>query len=175
MIERPPSAAPALVGLFTRIALSPGPAVRAETSKETLAGSAAARGGGLAAPFRWEWKRPANVRFERTVLGVTEIQPSDGETARRVDPPSRPDPEPLSALDLASLNDAADLLGALVDPREKGHRVELVGETGVEGTPAWELRVGRTKGFVETLFLEPEHLVEIRRVEEHPLPGRTRP
>ncbi len=166
------------------------PAQETPTVDEILAGSAEARGGaeslaavetlvatgtahigGGEAPFRYEWKRPDSFRFELTVQGQTEVQASDGETAWRVDPPGQTDPVPLSAMDLALLNDAADFLGALVSPEAKGHSVELVGATEVEGTPAWELRVERAEGFVETIYLDREHLVEIRQIEEHPLPG----
>jgi hypothetical protein len=170
-------------------------AAAAASVDEILAGSAEARGGadrlaavetivatgvahlggGAEAPFSYEWKRPSSFRFELTIQGVTEVQASDGETAWQLDPSSQPGPEALSALDLALLNDAADFIGALVDPEGKGHRVELVGEAEIEGTPAWELRVERAEGFVETIYLDREYLVEIQQVEEHPLPGGGEP
>jgi len=138
-------------------------------------GTAHLNGGAVEAPFRYEWKRPDKFRFELTIQGVTEVQASDGETAWRFDPQNQPDPEPLAPLDLALLNDATDFLGALVSPETKGHRVELVGATELEGTPAWELRVERAEGFVETIYLDREYLVEIQQVEEHPLPGGADP
>jgi hypothetical protein len=172
------------------------PAGAAETVEEILAGSAAARGGAdrlaavktivatgtahlggdFEAPFRYEWKRPDKFRFELTIQGSTEVQASDGEAAWRHDPTEGPAPEPMAAFDLALLNDAADFLGALVEPASKGHRVELLGRTEIEGTPAWEIRVERAEGFMERIYLDAEHLVEIQQMEEHTLPsGGTEP
>jgi hypothetical protein len=195
MRHRTPSTVPAILALaLLSLAAWPAPA-GAETVEEILAGTAEARGGAarlaavdsivatgtahlgpdFEAPFRYEWKRPDRFRFELTIQGVTEVQASDGDSAWRLSPSDQPDPEPMAALDLALLNDAADFLGALVDPAGKGHRVELVGEADVEGTPAWELRVARAEGFVERIYLDAEHLVEIHQVEEHPLPGGAEP
>jgi outer membrane lipoprotein-sorting protein len=171
------------------------PAARAQTVEEILARSAEARGGAdrlaavdtivgtgtallggqIEAPFRYEWKRPNRFRFELTLQGVTEVQASDGTTAWRLDPSDQPEPEPMAAFDLAMLNDAADFLGALVNPEAKGHEVELVGRVEVEGTPAWELRVTRAEGFLERIYLDFEHLIEIQELEEHPLPSGGEP
>lgn len=167
------------------------PAQETPTVDEILAGSAEARGGaeslaavetlvatgtahmggGTEAPFRYEWKRPGKYRFDLTIQGVTQVQATDGETAWELDPQNQPEPEVQAPLDRALMNDAADFLGALVSPEAKGHSVELVGAPAVEGTPAWELRVERAEGFVETIYLDREHLVEIQQIEEHPLPG----
>lgn len=189
-----PTFAPPVLLLALLPAVAPA-AAGAQTVEEILADSAEARGGAdrlaevdtivatgtahlggdVEAPFRYEWKRPDKFRFELTLQGVSEVQASDGETAWRLDPSEGPQPEPLAALDLAMLNDAADFLGALIHPESKGHRVELVGEAEVEGTPAWEIRVERAEGFVETIYLDREYLVEIQQVEEHPLPGGDEP
>lgn len=181
----------ATLALLASVLSSAAPAARAQTVEEILAQSAEARGGAdrlaavetivatgtaylggdVEAPFRYEWKRPNKFRFELTLQGVTEVQASDGAAGWRLEPSDQPDPEPMAALDLALLNDAADFLGALVDPASKGHHVELVGKTELEGTPAWELRVDRAEGFVERIYLDAEHLLEIEEVEEHPLPS----
>lgn len=196
MLNRTLSPRPSLTSLLSLLLLLAGaigsPPACAQTLQEILAGSAEARGGadrlaavdtiaadgtaylggsGAEASFHYEWKRPNRFRFELTIQGVTQVQASDGRSAWQLDPSMGPKAEPMAGLDLALLNDAADFLGALVDPEGKGHHLTLVGATEIEGTPAWEIRVDRAEGFVETIYLDREHLVEIQEVEEHPLPN----
>lgn len=143
---------------------------------ETIVGSGTAQiGPDIEAHFRYQWKRPNRFRFELTAQGNTEVQASNGKIGWLVSPPKEPEPRPLKPLEIETLNDAADFLGALIDPKAKGHRLELVGKTEVEGTPAWEIRVHRAEGFQERIFLDAQYMVEIQEVEEHAVPDSDDP
>ena len=166
-------------------------AAAGETVEEVLARHVEARGGaaklaavsslrlsgrmmlgqGREAPFLYEWKRPNQFRFELTMQGVTEVQAFDGESGWTTDPPGQPDPQPMAPMQLAMMNDAIDFEGRLVNPKQKGIGVELVGKTEVEGTPAWEIQVTRADGGVEHSYLDAEYFLEILQLERYETPG----
>jgi len=56
----------------------------------------------------------------------------------------------------------ADLHGALFDYRSKGHKVELIGQGDVDGTPAHQLRVTLASGVVESWYLDLESFLVLR-------------
>src|SRR6266480_1844107 len=110
-------------------------------------------------------KRPAEVRSELTLQGMTAIQAYDGEQGWRVSPfQGRKDPEKMSADDTKSLMEEAEIDGPLVDWKTKGSTVEYLGKEDVDGTLAHKLKVVRKNGDVSFVYLDPDHFLEIRIV-----------
>jgi hypothetical protein len=110
-----------------------------------------------------ENKRPAKVRAEFTIQGMTGIQAWDGASGWQLMPfGGRRDPELVSADDLKSLIEDADIEGPLVNWREKGHKVEYLGIESVDGTDAHKVRILRQNGDLTYLYLDAEHYLEIR-------------
>ena len=151
--------------------------IEARGGQEALDGLRSVRASGTAhfgpeaeLKFHYEWKRPNKIRFELTQQGITEIQASDGTTHWHVDPPGQPNPGPMSAIDLAQLNDGIDYLGPLVDYREKGHEISLLGKEEIEGTAAYKLEIKKKGGMVEHSYLDAEYFVEILQIERYPMP-----
>src|SRR6058998_2109478 len=112
-------------------------------------------------------KRPADVRAEVTLQGMTAIQAYDGAQGWKVSPfQGRKDPEKMSADDTKSLMEDADIDGPLVDWKAKGSTVEYLGTEDVDGTPAHKLKVVRKNGDVTFVYLDPDHFLEIRILTE---------
>ncbi|HET7616969.1 MAG TPA: hypothetical protein VFK20_00565 [Vicinamibacterales bacterium] len=110
-----------------------------------------------------ENKRPAMVRSEFTIQGMTGIQAWDGTTGWQLMPfGGRRDPERVSEDDIKSLIESADIEGPLVNWREKGHKVEYLGIESVDGTDAHKIRVTRRNGDISYMYLDAEHYLEIR-------------
>ena len=110
-----------------------------------------------------ENKRPAKVRSEFTIQGMTGIQAWDGTAGWQLMPfGGRRDPELVSSDDIKSLIEDADIEGPLVNWREKGHKVEYLGIESVDGTDAHKLRVTRRNGDLSYLYIDAEHYLEIR-------------
>jgi hypothetical protein len=110
-----------------------------------------------------ENKRPAKIRSEFTIQGMTGVQAWDGGTGWQLMPfGGRRDPELVSAEDLKSLIEDADIEGPLVNWREKGHKVEYLGIESVDGTDAHKIRVTRKNGDFAYFYLDAEHYLEIR-------------
>ena len=102
-----------------------------------------------------EIKRPGKIRFEFTVQGVTSVFASDGEHGWKVNPlEGETAPKPLPDEVLIDAREQADIDGPLVDWKNKGSRVELVGREAVDGSDAWKLKVTLRSGGVLTAWVD---------------------
>jgi outer membrane lipoprotein-sorting protein len=128
-------------------------------------------GPGMEAPISLELKRPASIRMEFTVQGMTGVQAFDGKTGWSIDPFGRKDPEPMSAEDLKEVEEQADIDGPLVDYGAKGHAVELVGKEKVEGSDAYKLKVTLKGGDVRYVYLDADSCLEIRAESKRMIRG----
>jgi outer membrane lipoprotein-sorting protein len=141
-------------------------------------GKLSVNGGMLQLDYVTLVKRPHLVRYEAKLQGLTQVQAFDGSQAWQINPfQGRKDPEKLSADDAKGMGeDAADVLGALVDYKEKGYRLESLGTEDVDGTEAYKLRVSRPNGDLLYVYLDPDYFLEIRAVSrrvEHGVPNET--
>ena len=108
-------------------------------------------------------KRPDEVRTDATIQGMTIVQAYDGKEGWRISPlQGRRDPEKMSADDVKSLMEDAEIDGPLVDWKAKGSTVEYLGTEDVNGTLAHKLKVVRKNGDVSFVYLDPDHFLEIR-------------
>jgi hypothetical protein len=114
------------------------------------------------APFTLLRKRPNHYRFESKMLGKTTVLAYDGTKAWRIYPLYGIEaPAPVTEPDLALLLRDAELEPPLLDARAKGHRVELLGRSEVDGQEALALQVTLKSGRVETWHLDPKSFLEI--------------
>jgi hypothetical protein len=108
-------------------------------------------------------KRPDEVRAESSLQGMTQIEAYDGKEGWKVSPFfGRKDPERMSADDVKTLMEDAEIDGPLVDWKTKASKVEYLGTEDVEGTLAHKLKVVRKNGDVNFVYLDPDHFLEIR-------------
>jgi photosystem II stability/assembly factor-like uncharacterized protein len=121
------------------------------------------RGRTIDAPWGQVQKRPGQVRSETTLQGLTQISAYDGREGWAITPfQGRPDAEKASDDDARALAQQAEIDGPLVGWRDKGHKVEYLGTEDTDGTPAIKLRVTRTDGDVQYVYLDPDSYLEIR-------------
>jgi len=108
-------------------------------------------------------KRPGEVRTEGTLQGMTNVQAYDGKEGWKISPfQGRKDPEKMSADDVKSLMEDAEIDGPLVDWQAKQSTVDYLGTEDVDGTLAYKLKVVRKNGDVSFVYLDPDHFLEIR-------------
>jgi outer membrane lipoprotein-sorting protein len=160
----------ALPGLILAVLAVP---VAAQTLDEVVARSLEARGGleklkavqsirvsgqvsagDRKAKIVIEVKRPALIRIDTVVDGARAVQAFDGKTAWGIPPVGSGRAERLPAEAARAMAEDFDIDGPLIDYRAKGHRVELLGTARVGGREAYEIRVTRKTGGVETHFLD---------------------
>jgi len=118
-------------------------------------GTATESGGRYARVVR-ERKRPGMIRLEFTSQGTTSVFANDGATGWQVAPlqgqfePQVVEPEN----DAAGGADQRDLEGPLVDWREKGHVVELIGRETLPGGEAFKLKLTLKGGAVRYDYVD---------------------
>jgi len=121
--------------------------------------------GPMQAGFVLTQKRANKMRNEISIQGMTMIQAYDGANGWGVVPfTGKKDPEPMSADDLKEAREEADIDGPLVDYKQKGHTVELIGKEKTEGTDAYHLRITLKDGNVRDLFLDADSFLEIKAI-----------
>jgi outer membrane lipoprotein-sorting protein len=107
--------------------------------------------------------RPANMRMEATFQGLTMVQAYDGKEGWMISPfQGRKDPQRSSPDESKGNKLSADLEGVLVNAKAKGYEVEYLGLEDVDGTMAHKLRVKLNASDTRTVFLDPDHFLEIR-------------
>jgi len=118
-------------------------------------GTATASGGRVARVVR-EIKRPGLFRLEFSAQGTTSVFANDGETGWQVAPLQgvfEPQAVPPEA-DAAGGVDQRDIEGPLVNWREKGHLVELVGREALPGGEAFKLKLTLKGGAIRYDYID---------------------
>jgi hypothetical protein len=125
-------------------------------------------GGGLEAKSESFAIGPDKVRFELSLQGLTAVNAWDGGgQAWAIQPfQGRRDPQKISLEDSKDLMLAADIGGPLLDWKAKGSKVEYLGTEDVDGTEAHKLRIAFKNGDTRLVFLDPDHFLEIRVIDQ---------
>jgi outer membrane lipoprotein-sorting protein len=131
--------------------------------------------GGLDLAMTITQKRPEMIRVDISFQGMDVIQAYDGKTGWQIDPTQgKKTAEPLSEDDLKDLKENADFDGPLVNAKEKGNTVELVGKEDVDGTPAYKLKVTLKSGDIKYVYLDADAYVEIKEETKRTIRGTER-
>ena len=129
----------------------------------TLTGKMLVQQGQIQLTYVQTKKRPGEVRAEATLQGMTQVEAYDGKEGWKISPfQGRKDPERMSADDVKSLMEDAEIDGPLVDWKAKQSTVDYLGTEDVDGTLAHKLKVMRKNGDVNFVYLDPDHFLEIR-------------
>jgi outer membrane lipoprotein-sorting protein len=88
-------------------------------------------------------------------------------------------PEALPAEAARQMAQQADIEGALVDYKAKGHRAELVGKEKVDGADAWRVRLTLAGGDDESYLIDAKSFLPVRveatrRFGQRQIDGETR-
>ena len=112
-------------------------------------------------------KRPGKTRTDAVLQGMTAVQSYDGASGWKIYPfQGRKDPEKMSADEAKSLIEEAEIGGPLEDWKAQGKTLTYLGTEDVEGTAAHKLKVVRKNGDVSFVYLDPDHFLEIRVIDQ---------
>lgn len=121
-------------------------------------------GGNMEAPFTILSQRPNKMRMEFQLQGMVGIQAYDGETGWAEMPfMGNPEPQKMADDQLKQTRQQADFDGPLVDWKEKGHQIELLGKVDVDGTEAYKLKITLADGDEITSYLDTDYCLEFRQ------------
>jgi outer membrane lipoprotein-sorting protein len=123
--------------------------------------------GGLEVPMTLEFKKPDKWRSEVALQGLTIVFAYDGQTGWLINPMlGKKDAEKMPPDLLKLMREQNDTLeGPLVNYREKGHQVELVGKEDLEGSPTYKLKLTRQDAQpdeAEYYFLDEEYFLPLK-------------
>src|SRR5438105_10267310 len=119
--------------------------------------------GGFEAVILQENKRDASVREEFSLQGMTGINAYDGKTGWKIEPwGGKKDAEALGEEEMKSIVEDADFDGPLVNYKQKGNKIELIGTDQFEGTDTFKLRVTKSNGDVYVYYLDTDYYVPIK-------------
>ena len=128
--------------------------------------------GSFRAAFVQENKRPNKVREEQIIQAMAGVQAYDGKTAWQVQPfGGRKDPDLLSADEMKSLAEDADIDGPLVDYKNKDHRAELMGHDSVEGTDCFKIKLILANSDVRYYYIDTDSFLELKIENERTIRG----
>lgn len=120
-------------------------------------------GGQFVLDLRETKQRPASIRTEVSMQGLSQVQAYDGKDGWRIDPfGGRKDPERMAADDVREYAEDASIDGVLADAAAAGEKIEYLGTEDIDGTPAHKLKVTRKDGGLQYVYLDPDYFLEIR-------------
>jgi outer membrane lipoprotein-sorting protein len=119
--------------------------------------------GPMEAPFTLTKARPADMRVDFTIQGMTGTQAYDGSTGWTLMPfQGNKDAQKMTEEQLKDIRAEADFDGPTFDYKAKGNKVEYLGKEDVQGTPAYKLKVTTKDGKETTVFLDAETYLAIK-------------
>ena len=118
---------------------------------------------GFEAAVVQENSRPNRVREEFLVQGMTAVNAYDGSNGWKIDPfQGKKDAESLSEEELRGIVEDADFDEPLINYRQKGNKVEVVGTDQIEGTDVYKLKVTLKSGDTRTYYIDTDSYMPIK-------------
>jgi hypothetical protein len=163
-----------LIGAAAMVAVAAAPTF-AQSADDIIAKSFAAMGGvdklkavssvrmtgkllvgpGMEAPIVIETKRPRFMRVDISIQGMTMVQAFDGTTGWLLNPMSgRSTAEALPGDMTKMVEEQADMDGALMDYKAKGHTAELVGRETAGGTECFKIKLTENDGDITWYYFD---------------------
>lgn len=123
-------------------------------------------------PSVLELKRPDKSRWEFTLDGETAVQAYDGKDGWTWIPfAGQAEPQPMSKEELREAAQQGDIDGPLVDYKQKGSTIELVGHDKDFRPEDWKLKVTLKGGDVRYVYLDPKTFLQTVSVMKRTIDG----
>ena len=150
-------------------------AASAQTVDQVLANVIAARGGAdklraihservsgqisfgdVTGPFVVELKRPLKMHMQLTIQNQTMLRVYDGQSQGWANNPfaGKVNPDAMSEDELKNINEESDFDGPLVDYKNKGNQVELVGKDKFNDKDVWRVKLTTKNGDVRSYLFD---------------------
>ncbi|HEV7506387.1 MAG TPA: hypothetical protein VGS07_15905 [Thermoanaerobaculia bacterium] len=130
-------------------------------------------GQGIEAPFTMEMARPNKMRMEFTIQGMTGVQAFDGTTSWTVMPfMGKTEPEAAPEEEAKKMQEQGNIDGLLMDYKDFGRTVELVGKEDLEGTPVYKLKVTQKSGDVVYLYIDADQYMLLKQTGKTKIRGQ---
>ena len=124
-------------------------------------------GGGMEVPFVQTYKRPLMVMTEASIQGMTMKQAFDGKQGWMINPFMGKKDADLMSKDMEkTFRRNADFEGQLVNYKEKGSSIELIGKEDFEGTPVYNIKLTDSTSDVTNYFIDADSFLMIKQIDK---------
>jgi outer membrane lipoprotein-sorting protein len=117
----------------------------------------------LEMPLELWYKKPNKIRMESSFQGRKVVQGYDGKIAWWIMPfLGTDDPQEMAEDQAREVKEMAESMDPLVDYKDKGYKLELVGKEDMEGTEVYKLKMTRKNDKIEYYCLDTESGIELK-------------
>jgi len=114
-------------------------------------------------PLELWYKKPGKIRLESTFQGRKIVQGYDGKVVWWIMPfLGSEDAQEMPKEQAKQVIDIADSMDPLVDYKEKGHTLELIGKEDLEGTEVYKLKLIKKNKEEEFYYLDVDSGIELK-------------
>lgn len=114
-------------------------------------------------PMEIWYKKPNKIRMESEFQGRKVVQGYDGNIAWWIMPfLGSDDPQEMGEEQAREVKEMSESMDPLVDYKEKGYKLELVGKEDMEGTEVYKLKMTKKNNKVEFFYLDIESGIELK-------------
>ena len=120
---------------------------------------------GMDIPFYLTIKRPDKILLEVTMQGMTMKQAYDGSTGWQIMPfGGSKDPEKMNEEQTSQMKEQAQFEGRLVNYKDKGSIVELLGKEDMEGTEVYKIKLTEKDSSVTINYLDANSYLLLKEI-----------
>ena len=124
-------------------------------------------GGGMEVPFTQTYKRPLMSMMEATIQGMTMKQAFDGTQGWMINPfMGKKDPDVMPKDQEKMTKRSADFDGQLVDYKDKGSKIELIGKEDYEGSQVFNIKLVDKNGDVSNYFIDADSFLLLKQSDK---------
>ncbi|MFI5144338.1 MAG: outer membrane lipoprotein-sorting protein [Ignavibacteria bacterium] len=121
--------------------------------------------GGMDVQFNETIKRPDKILIEVTMQGMTQKRAYDGNSAWMLNPfRGSKDVEKLNKENTQGLMEQAHFEGPLINYKEKGSTVELLGKDDFEGTDVYKINLTDKDGTLHTFLIDADTYLLLKEI-----------
>jgi len=123
--------------------------------------------GGMDVTFTQTFKRPLMSLMEATIQGMTMKQAFDGTQGWMINPfTGKKDPDLMPKDQEKAFKKNSDFEGQLVNYKEKGSTIELIGKEDFEGTQVFNLKLTDKEGDITNYYFDAETFLIVKQADK---------
>jgi hypothetical protein len=120
--------------------------------------------GGMDIPFSQICKRPQMVLMESTVQGMTMKQAYDGTQGWMINPfMGKKDPDLMSKDAEKTIKRNADFEGQLINYKDKGSKIELIGKEDLEGSQVYNIKLTDKNNDLTNFYIDADSYLLVKQ------------
>ena len=120
--------------------------------------------GGMDIPFTQTCKRPQMVLMESTIQGMTMKQAFDGTQGWTINPfMGKKEPDLMSKDAEKAIQRNADFEGQLINYKDKGSKIELIGKEDLEGSQVYNIKLTDKNNDITNYYIDADSYLVVKQ------------